>query len=94
MRRKSVRGCIVGADLHALNVALIDFNNKTIEGLTDAKKPNTALPKRASKLRRLFGIPAKKVSKEQQHVVVSLLHDVSKEHTSASGKKYVKCQKI
>lgn len=55
-KRKSVRGCIVGPDLHALNVILVDPKGKEIPGLTDVDIPNRHQPKRASKIRRLFGV--------------------------------------
>ena len=60
-KRKSVRGCIVGPDLHALNVILVDPKGKEIPGLTDADLSNRHQPKRATKIRRLFGVtePAK-----------------------------------
>ncbi|KAH0569401.1 Ribosomal protein S6 [Spironucleus salmonicida] len=94
MRRKSIRGCIVGADLHALNVSLVAFGNTTVEGVTNLHKPAQHLPKRASKLRRLFGIPHSKLAADQHHLVVTLTREVGRTKTSKSGKTYIKTQKI
>jgi len=55
-KRKSVRGCIVGADLSVLNLVVVKKGDKDIEGLTDQAKPRRLGPKRASKIRKLFDL--------------------------------------
>merc|ERR1719152_142384 len=57
-KRKSVRGCIVGADLSVLNLKVIEVGDQEIPGLTneDAGQPLRLGPKRASKIRKLFAL--------------------------------------
>lgn len=55
-RRKSVRGCIVGADLSALALVITKSGEATIPGLTDSAVPRRLGPKRASKIRKLFNL--------------------------------------
>lgn len=55
-RRKSVRGCIVGADIAVLNAVIVKIGEKPIEGVTDVSIPRRLAPKRASKVRRLFNL--------------------------------------
>ncbi|VWU50918.1 40S ribosomal protein S6 [Hepatocystis sp. ex Piliocolobus tephrosceles] len=55
-RRKSVRGCIVGQDLSALNLTLMKKGTNEIEGLTDKSVGKKLGPKRASKIRKLFNL--------------------------------------
>jgi len=54
-RRKSIRGCIVGSDLAALNLIIIKQGEKDIEGLTDVQAPKRLGPKRANNIRKFFG---------------------------------------
>ena len=55
-KRKSVRGCIVGADLSVLNLVIVKKGDSEIEGITDVSTPKRLGPKRASKLRKLFNL--------------------------------------
>jgi len=55
-RRKSVRGCIVGPDIAALNCIIVNEGEEKIEGLTDHTVPRRLGPKRASKIRKLFNL--------------------------------------
>merc|ERR1711918_35320 len=55
-QRKSVRGCIVGADLAVLNLVITKKGDQEIPGLTDVDCPRRLAPKRASKLRKLFNL--------------------------------------
>jgi len=55
-KRKSVRGCVVSADLSVLNLVVVKKGDKDIEGLTDQQKPRRLGPKRASKIRKLFNL--------------------------------------
>merc|ERR1712096_528197 len=54
--RKSIRGCIVGLDLGALNLVLVSKGEGEIEKLTDVTVPRKLGPKRANKIRKLFGL--------------------------------------
>ena len=62
-KRRSVRGCIVGPDIAMLSVSLVKKGDNEIPGLTDTVKPRRLGPKRASSIRKLFGI--EKVEKEK-----------------------------
>jgi small subunit ribosomal protein S6e len=55
-KRKSIRGCIVGPDIKTLSLALIKKGEKEIPGLTDETKNRRLGPKRASGIRKLYGI--------------------------------------
>ena len=55
-RRKSIRGCIVAADIAVLNATIVKVGAKPIEGVTDVTMPRRLGPKRASKIRRLFNL--------------------------------------
>jgi len=57
-KRKSIRGCIVGPDLSCLNLAIVKKGPADLPGLTDAdsNKPSMRGPKRASKIRKLWGL--------------------------------------
>merc|ERR1719222_1256308 len=58
-KRKSVRGCIVGPDLATLSLVLMKKGAEEIPGLTDDEKPRRLGPKRASNIRKLFGLEKK-----------------------------------
>jgi len=53
-RRKSVRGCIVGPEIQAMNLIIVKKGAEEIPGLTDKYNPRRLGPKRASKIRKLF----------------------------------------
>lgn len=55
-RRKSVRGCIVDAQLSVLNLVIVKKGEQDIPGLTDKTIPRRLGPKRASKIRQLFNL--------------------------------------
>lgn len=55
-RRKSVRGCIVAADIAALSLVITKTGAAEIPGLTDSAVPRRLGPKRASKIRKLFNL--------------------------------------
>merc|ERR1719245_2670197 len=55
-KRKSVRGCIVGHDLAIMNLVLVKKGETDIEGLTGDQKEKRLGPKRASRIRKLFGL--------------------------------------
>ncbi|XP_052793971.1 40S ribosomal protein S6-like [Mya arenaria] len=55
-KRKSVRGCIVDANLSVLALRIIKKGEQEIPGLTDKTVPRRLGPKRASKIRRLFNL--------------------------------------
>lgn len=55
-KRKSVRGCIVGNDLSVLSLTVVKQGEQEIEGLTDAQVPKRLGPKRASNIRKFFGL--------------------------------------
>jgi small subunit ribosomal protein S6e len=55
-KRKSVRGCIVGADLSVLNLVIVKKGDQEIPGVTDNSMPRRLGPKRANKIRALFNM--------------------------------------
>lgn len=55
-KRKSVRGCIVGHDLAILNLVIVKEGEAPIPGLTDVEGARRLGPKRASKIRKMFGL--------------------------------------
>jgi len=55
-KRKSVRGCIVGADLSVLALSIVKQGEQDIPGLTDTVHPKRLGPKRATKIRRFFSL--------------------------------------
>jgi len=55
-KRKSVRGCIVGPDLAVLALVIVKKGAEEIPGLTDDSRPRRLGPKRASHIRKLFGL--------------------------------------
>lgn len=55
-KRKSVRGCIVGMDLSVLALAVVKQGEQEIPGLTDVVHPKRLGPKRATKIRKFFGL--------------------------------------
>ncbi|KAI9677842.1 MAG: 40S ribosomal protein S6 [Trizodia sp. TS-e1964] len=55
-KRKSVRGCIVAMDLSVLALSIVKQGDKEIPGLTDTVHPKRLGPKRATKIRKFFGL--------------------------------------
>jgi small subunit ribosomal protein S6e len=55
-KRKSVRGCIVAMDLSVLALAIVKQGENDVPGLTDVVHPKRLGPKRATKIRRFFGL--------------------------------------
>jgi small subunit ribosomal protein S6e len=58
-KRKSVRGAITGLDLSVLALSIIKQGEGDIPGLTDVINPKRLGPKRATKIRRFFGLDKK-----------------------------------
>jgi ribosomal protein S6E (S10) len=88
-KRKSVRGCIVGADLSVLNLVIVKKGDADIEGLTEEanKVPTRLGPKRATKIRALFNI-----SKDESIYEYSL--QMARKFKNKKGKEVKKSQKI
>merc|ERR1711862_1021360 len=57
-QRKSIRGCIVGHDIAVLSLVIAKQGDNPIPNLTDEARPKRLGPKRASKIRKLFGLDA------------------------------------
>ncbi|KAK5091905.1 40S ribosomal protein S6 [Exophiala xenobiotica] len=55
-KRKSVRGCIVAQDLSVLALSIVKQGEQDIPGLTDVVNPKRLGPKRATKIRKFFGL--------------------------------------
>mmetsp|Transcript_33510 Transcript_33510/g.77577 ORF Transcript_33510/g.77577 Transcript_33510/m.77577 type:complete len:234 (+) Transcript_33510:71-772(+) len=55
-KRKSVRGCVVGPDLAVMHLVVAKKGEQEIPGLTDDQRARRLGPKRASHIRKLFGL--------------------------------------
>ncbi|KAG3259775.1 RPS6-like [Ictidomys tridecemlineatus] len=77
-KRKSVRGCIVDANLSVLNLVIVKKGEKDIPGLTDTTVPRRLGPKRASRIHKLFNL-----SKEDDVVRKPLNKEGKKPRTKA-----------
>jgi len=55
-KKKSVRGCIVAADLSCLNLVVVRKGENEIKGLTDTLVPSRLGPKRANNIRKYFNL--------------------------------------
>lgn len=66
-KRKSVRGCIVDANMSVLALVIVKKGEKEIAGLTDTMVPRRLGPKRASKIRKLFNLS--KEDDVRKHVI-------------------------
>lgn len=55
-KRKSVRGCIVDANMSVLALIVVRKGEKEVPGLTDNQVPRRLGPKRASKIRKLYNL--------------------------------------
>lgn len=75
-KRKSVRGCIVGSDLKMLSCVVVKKGEKEIPGLTDEVKPRRLGPKRASGIRKLFGISKTEGEKTSTNVTALIKKNV------------------
>jgi len=60
-KRKSVRGCIIGQDMSCINVIITKRGPTDLPKLTDkaSERPNTRGPKRASNIRKAWGLSKK-----------------------------------
>lgn len=56
-KRRSVRGCIIDRDIGCIHCTIVSKGDAEITGLTDVKTPRRLGPKRANKIRKLFGLP-------------------------------------
>merc|ERR1711907_163610 len=84
-KRKSVRGCIVNQDLSVLNLVVTKRGANDVPGLTDANKDVRLGPKRANKIRKLWGMD--KDDDVRKGVV-------RRKITTKGGKEYSKAPKI
>jgi small subunit ribosomal protein S6e len=55
-KRKSVRGCIVSADIQVLNLVIVRKGEGELPGLTEEAVPRRLGPKRATRIRKLFAL--------------------------------------
>eukprot|EP00747_Dinoflagellata_sp_TGD_P137076 gnl/TRDRNA2_/TRDRNA2_175633_c0_seq1.p1 gnl/TRDRNA2_/TRDRNA2_175633_c0~~gnl/TRDRNA2_/TRDRNA2_175633_c0_seq1.p1 ORF type:complete len:253 (-),score=1.60 gnl/TRDRNA2_/TRDRNA2_175633_c0_seq1:199-957(-) len=88
-RRKSVRGCIVSSDIAALNLVIVKQGQSSVVGLTDKIEPRLRVPKRASKIRKLFHL-----SKDENTIDYNSLLGRSIERSTKTGKKKKKSVKV
>ncbi|KAJ5669991.1 Ribosomal protein S6e [Penicillium maclennaniae] len=58
-KRKSIRGAITGLDLSVLALSIVKQGEGELPGLTDTVVPKRLGPKRATKIRRFFGLDKK-----------------------------------
>uniref|UniRef100_A0A452UQF1 40S ribosomal protein S6 n=1 Tax=Ursus maritimus TaxID=29073 RepID=A0A452UQF1_URSMA len=81
---KSVRGCIVDANLSVLNLVIVKKGEKDIPGLTDTTVPRRLGPKRASRIRKLFNLS--KEDDVRQYVVRKPLNKEGKKPRTKAPK--------
>ena len=81
-KRKSIRGCIVSADMSVINLVVVKKGEAEIPGLTDAVKPRRLGPKRVSHIRKLFNL--NKTDDVRQYVIRrTIAKDGKKSYTKA-----------
>ncbi|XP_035315575.1 40S ribosomal protein S6-like [Cricetulus griseus] len=85
-KRKSVRGCIVDANLSVLNLVIVKKKKgeKDIPGLTDTTVPRRLGPKRASRTQKLFNLS--KEDDVRQYVVRKPLNKEDKKPRTKAPK--------
>lgn len=80
-KRKSVRGCIISNEIAVVSMIILKEGESPIEGLTDHVVECSHLPKRATKLRRMFDIP-------KEADIVSFIKDQIKTNANSDKVKY------
>lgn len=82
-KRKSVRGCIVDANLTVLHLIIVKKGDNDIPGLTDTSVPRRLGPKRANNIRKLFNLT--KEDDVRQYVIKRKIpgKDGKREHVKA-----------
>jgi small subunit ribosomal protein S6e len=99
-KRRSVRGCIVGPDIKSLSLTLIKKGDKEMPGLTDETKPRRLGPKRATGIRKLYGIEKGEGEKTLQNSVALIKKHIirrtfkSKKNVNANRHKAPKIQRL
>jgi small subunit ribosomal protein S6e len=99
-KRRSVRGCIVGPDIKSLSLTLIKKGEKEMPGLTDETKPRRLGPKRATGIRKLYGIEKAEGEKTLQNSVALIKKHIirrtfkSKKNADALRHKAPKIQRL
>jgi len=100
-KRRSVRGCIIDRDIGAVHCTIISKGAAEIAGLTDVKTPRRLGPKRANKIRKLFGLPKhsdKIGTKDKTKVTVDRFdvcrYVVKRPGKAVGDKQYYKAPKI
>jgi small subunit ribosomal protein S6e len=83
-KRKSVRGCIVSSEMSVVNLVVVKKGEQEIAGLTDEQKPRRLGPKRATRIRKLFGLT--KADDVRKYVI--------RREIEKNGKKSTKAPKI
>ncbi|EQB78775.1 40S ribosomal protein S6-like protein [Camelus ferus] len=83
-KRRSVRGCIVGANLSVLNLVIVKKGEKDMPGLTDTTMPRRLEPKRASRICKLFNLS--KEDDVRQYVVTKPLNKEGKKPRTKAPK--------
>lgn len=102
-KRRSIRGCIIGADIRVLHLKILKKGEQEIEGVTDCDAPRRLGPKRANTIRKVYKLARhsdnigkkEKVVKEidPQDVRRYVARRITKEIPDAS-KKYFKAPRI
>ncbi|KAI8895280.1 ribosomal protein S6e-domain-containing protein [Globomyces pollinis-pini] len=89
-KRKSVRGCIVAADIAALSLVVVKQGENDIPGLTDVQVPKRLGPKRASNIRKMFNL-----TKEDDVTKYVIRREIpSKKHEGKMNTKAPKIQRL
>jgi len=59
LKRKSVRGAIVGTDIKVVHLVIVKKGDQELPGITDKTLPRRLGPKRVGKIRKLFNLQKK-----------------------------------
>lgn len=100
-KRRTVRGCIVGPGIAAVNCIIFKKGEGEVPGMTDVSKPRRLGPKRANKIRKLFNLPrhSQNIGKKEPKKITVNPNDVTslvvrRPTKEVAGKKHFKAPKI
>jgi len=94
IKRKSVRGCIIGPDLSVVTLCIIKHGEGKIAELEEKKRKIRLGPKRANKIRKLFDIGVSGKVKKQKKEKADKKERVKEDKTEKVDKKVKKEKKV
>lgn len=88
-KRKSVHGAILGPDMAVVSLVVTKAGDEDIEGLTTEQVPSRLGPKRASNIRKFYGLTKDEATTEDLKKLV-----IRRPVTGKNGKEYTKAPRI